>query len=215
MINLSWIFERLIVVVMSVVLPSSVATRTLNMNYSSPTPTLTLSQTRLPTLIPTPTNYITQISTKNDNEKPWGQAWRQDDGSYTLKIQEDPGMSTPRELADAINSYRETKGVGRLEWSDALGAYAQTRAEYIAKNGSDHHAAFNNYIQNEDGYNKLGFNCLGENMSEGFRLSGTHLVEWMYAQSPGHDTNQLNPLYSRVGVGIKDKISVLIFGGCD
>jgi uncharacterized protein YkwD len=123
-------------------------------------------------------------------------------------------MSTPRELAEAINRYRETKGVGRLEWSDTLSTYAQTRAEYIAVNGSDHHAGFNNYIQNEDGYAKLGFNCLGENMSEGFRLSGTHLVEWMYAQSPGHDANQLNTIYSRIGVGISEKVSVLIFGGC-
>lgn len=84
----------------------------------------------------------------------------------------------------------------------------------MALNGSDHHAGFNNFVQNEDGYTKLGFNCLGENMSEGFRLSGTHLVEWMYAQSPGHDANQLNSTYSRIGVGISETTSVLIFGGC-
>lgn len=148
------------------------------------------------------------------DNKPWGEAWRQEDGSYTLKIQEDPAMSTPRELADAINRYRETKGVGKLEWSDTLSLYAQSRAEYIATNGSDHHEGFENFVQNEGGYDKLGFSCLGENMSEGFRLSGTHLVEWMYAQSPGHDANQLSTTFSRIGVGIQDTVSVLIFGGC-
>lgn len=211
MIDLQYILERFVVLLVSIVLSASITTQTTKDNNVSPKPTLKLILSESPT----PTHYVTPNPTSIDNDKPWGQAWRQDDGSYTLKIQEDAVMSEPRELADAINRYRETKGVSRLEWSDALNAYAQTRAEYVAKNGSDHHAGFNNFIENEDGYNKLGFNCLGENMSEGFRLSGTHLVEWMYAQSPGHDANQLNPIYNRVGVGISERISVLIFGGCD
>jgi len=214
MIDLHWILARLVV---SIMLSASVTANSLkdNNSYLTPTRKPILSPTLTLTGVPNPTKIITLIPTKVDDSKPWGEAWQQEDGSYTLKIQEDPIMSTPRELADAISRYRETKGVGRLEWSDALSAYAQSRAEYIAKNGSDHHAGFNNYLQNENGYEQLGFNCLGENMSEGFRLSGTHLVEWMYAQSPGHDANQLNPIYNRVGVGISEKISVLIFGGCD
>ena len=214
MMDLQWILDRLLVLLIGVVLSASV---TKSLSNKTTVENSSLKPTLSPTLTstPTPTQYVIPAPTSIADDKPWGQAWRQDDGSYTLKIQEDAVMSEPRELADAINRYRETKGVSRLEWSDALSAYAQTRAEYIAKNGSDHHAGFNNFIQNEDGYNKLGFNCLGENMSEGFRLSGTHLVEWMYAQSPGHDANQLNPIYSRVGVGISEKISVLIFGGCD
>lgn len=162
---------------------------------------------------PSPTRQII-LPTRYDNGRPWGEAWRQDDGSYTLKIVEDPAMSTPRELADAINTYRETKGVGRLEWSDTLAQYAQYRADYVAEHGSDHHEGFNSFVQNEGGYDKLGFYCLGENMSEGFRLTGTHLVEWMYAQSPGHDANQLNSIFSRIGVGISGTVSVIIFGGC-
>ncbi len=214
MMDLQWILDRLLVLLIGVVLSASV---TKSLSNKTTVENSSLKPTLSPTLTstPTPTQYVTPTPTSIADDKPWGQAWRQDDGSYTLKIQEDAMMSDPRELADAINRYRETKGVSRLEWSDALSAYAQTRAEYIAKNGSDHHAGFNTFIENEDGYNKLGFNCLGENMSEGFRLSGTHLVEWMYAQSPGHDANQLNSIYNRVGVGISEKISVLIFGGCD
>ncbi len=213
MMDLQWILDRVVVLLVSVVLSASVTIYTPKDTNSSLTPTRKLILSPTPTQFPTipPTINVTNP----DTDKPWGQAWRQDDGSYTLKIQEDPVMSTPRELADAINRYRETKGVGRLEWSDTLSAYAQSRAEYMALNGSDHHAGFNNFVQNEDGYTKLGFNCLGENMSEGFRLSGTHLVEWMYAQSPGHDANQLNPIYNRIGVGISETTSVLIFGGCD
>lgn len=206
MIDLLWILEKITIVCVSFILSVAKFTpqQTLPEQVVTPSPSQTVSS---PTVHPTTTNP--------NNDKPWGQAWRQEDGSYTLKIQEDATMSEPRELADAINLYRETKGVNRLEWSDTLGAYAQTRAEYVATNGSDHHAGFNTFVEKEDGYNKLGFNCLGENMSEGFQLSGTHLVEWMYAQSPGHDANQLNPIYSRVGVGISKKVSVLIFGGCD
>lgn len=147
--------------------------------------------------------------------KPWGQAWKQEDGSYTMRIEPDPTMSTPRELADAINAYRQTKGVAPLAWSDTLAAYAQTRAVFLSDNGSDNHAGFNRYLQDEDGFNKLGFYCLGENFSEGFRLNGTHLVEWMYAQSPGHDANQVNAQYKSVGIGIHDVVSVVIFGGCN
>lgn len=180
---------------------------------SEPVQTNTLTPS--PTQIPSPTSVQEPIPTDSANAKPWGEAWRQEDGSYTMKIQEDSVMSAPQELAEAINRYRETKGMGRLAWSDTLAAYAQSRAEYIVANGSDRHAGFNNFVENEDGFQKLGFNCLGENMSEGFRLSGTHLVEWMYAQSPGHDANQLNPIYASIGVGIGDRVSVLIFGGCN
>jgi hypothetical protein len=214
MIDIQLIIDRLVVLFVGVVLSTSVTVSPPN-ETTGDHPALEPILSIPPTHTPIPTDFVIPIPTSIDDDKPWGQAWRQDDGSYTFKIQEDPMMSEPRELADAINRYRETKGFDRLEWSDALSAYAQTRAEYIAKNGSDHHAGFNNFIQNEDGFNKLGFNCLGENMSEGFRLSGTHLVEWMYAQSPGHDANQLNSIYNRVGVGISEKISVLIFGGCD
>lgn len=217
MIGIQWVVEKLVALLVASLLYALVTTSApvkMTRTFVSVTPTLSPIPSSSVTSTLFPTTPLTTSITDPDADKPWGQAWRMDDGSYTFKIQEDPIMSTPRELADAINRYRETKGVGRLEWSDTLSAYAQNRSEYMAQSGTDHHAGFNNFVQNEDGYAKLGFNCLGENMSEGFRLSGTHLVEWMYAQSPGHDANQLNPIYSRLGVGISGTTSVLIFGGC-
>lgn len=140
----------------------------------------------------------------------WGKATKNPDGSYTMKIKMDDRMSTAPELFEAINNYRNTKGKSSLAWDDRLAGYAQERANYICTNGGDGHAGFYKFLE-EGGYDKLGFNGLGENQGR-MKLIGVHLVEWMYAQSPGHEKNQLGP-WSHMGVGISEYCSVVIFGG--
>jgi uncharacterized protein YkwD len=44
-------------------------------------------------------------------------------------------------------------------------------------------------------------------------LNGTHLIEWVFSQSPGHDANQLDNGWSHVGVGVTDTSVNLVFGG--
>jgi uncharacterized protein YkwD len=127
-----------------------------------------------------------------------------------MKVGMDPQMSTPNELYEALMVYRNIKGKSRLTWDDRLATYASERALFICQNGSDHHAGFSQYLE-DGGYEKLGFRHLGENMSNGMRLSGVHLIEWIYSKSPGHDANQLGP-WSHIGVGISGNCSVLIFG---
>jgi len=149
--------------------------------------------------------------TSNSEQSEWGKAVKKEDGSYTMKIGEDKTMSTPQELYQAILAYRQTKGKSGLSWDDKLATYANERAVFICTNGRDGHAGFSDFINNQGGYDKLGFAHLGENMGN-IKLSGVHLVEWMYAQSPGHDANQLGD-WSHVGVGISGVCNVVIFGG--
>lgn len=167
------------------------------------------SPTPSPTPIPKPIDPYANDPDLKDAE--WGEAVKTETGSYRMKIQEDSVMSTAAELYQALNSYRNVKGRSSLAWDDKLAGYAQERAQYICANGRDGHAGFSEFLNN-GGHDKLGFNGLGENMGN-YKLSGTHLIEWMYAQSPGHDANQLNSSWSHVGIGISDRCSVLIFGG--
>ncbi|NCN87263.1 MAG: hypothetical protein GW941_00005 [Candidatus Pacebacteria bacterium] len=171
-----------------------------------PSPTPSPSPSSTPTFKP----VDPYANDKYLKDAQWGDAVEIDSGSYTMKVGMDPQMSTPNELYEALMAYRDVKGKSRLTWDDRLASYANERAIYICEVGSDHHAGFSQYLE-DGGYEKLGFRHLGENMSYGMRLSGVHLIEWIYSKSPGHEANQIGP-WSHIGVGISGNCSVLIFG---
>jgi uncharacterized protein YkwD len=141
----------------------------------------------------------------------WGKAVQVSETGYKMKIGFDSTMATPQETFQALNLYRYTKGKSNLTWDDRLAKYGLERATFVCKNGSDGHAGFSDYVQNQEGYKTLGFYNLGENMSTHMKFTGTHLIEWMYAGDAAHDGNQLGN-WSHVGVGIYEDCSSLIFG---
>lgn len=202
------------------ILKEKVAKRAADIKLHYPTPTATTPPTIAPTKKPTakrPTVVREKTTTNQTTEDylgpdvEWGKAIKKADGSYTMKIQLDKQMATPNEIYQALNSYRQSKGKGNLAWDDRLAGYATERADHTCKNGIDNHAGFKDFLSNQDGFNKLGFGHLGENMGN-MRLSGVHLIEWMYSQSPGHDANQLGD-WSHVGIGVVGDCDVLVFGG--
>ena len=77
----------------------------------------------------------------------------------------------------------------------------------------DEHEGFNKYIKDEAGFSKLGFNELAENQSWNFKGDATGLISQFYAGSPGHNQNQLNPVYTHVGIGISGVYTDIVFGG--
>jgi uncharacterized protein YkwD len=160
------------------------------------------------TITPEPTPKE-QPAVQQDDE--WGKAVQQEDGSYTMRVNMDERMSTANELYEALMSYRSVKNKPRLSWDDKLASYAQERAIYIHSNGLDGHIGFNDFISNQGGYDKLGYRHLGENMAN-MKMTGVHLVEWIYAQSPGHEANQLGD-WSHIGIGVYGDCCVLVFSG--
>lgn len=174
----------------------------------TPTPVVSASPTPSPIAIVNPT-AIPEPTTSD-----WGVAEKVGDHTYTIKVGNDEQMASPREVMDALNAYRSTNGISTLSWSDTLASYAQTRADHFKNIGTvDGHEGFNNYLENESGFDKLGFRKLGENSYFGGPLTGTHLIEWVFSQSPGHNANQLDSGWSHVGVGVTDTSVNLIFGG--
>ncbi|MCX6727040.1 MAG: CAP domain-containing protein [Candidatus Shapirobacteria bacterium] len=124
----------------------------------------------------------------------------------------DSKMGTPSEILAALNVYRQKKGSQALVWDDNLGKFAQDRADYLATiKSTDGHKGFEDYLKNDDGYVKLGFNWLGENISYGYRLEAVHIIEWMYAGDKPHDDNQSDPKWDHVGIGVKDTATCLVF----
>lgn len=112
-----------------------------------------------------------------------------------------------------LNDYRTQHGVGKLEWSDKLGSYAQTRADKFATNGAtDNHQDFQSLISTPAGFAEMGFSGLGENSSYGYPFNATDLIEKEYAADKPHDDNQLNPSWTHVGIGINGVASDLVFG---
>ncbi len=137
-----------------------------------------------------------------------------DTQTWSVQITPSHKNASAQEILTALNSYRQKKGVAPLSYDSGLGAYAQTRANFFASGGAlDGHAGFMDYINNQDGFGKLGFSSLGENSSLGFMVDGVRLIEGIYAGDKPHDDNQLSSKWSHVGIGVSGLSTDLIFGG--
>jgi uncharacterized protein YkwD len=153
------------------------------------------------------------IATPTPDNEPWGVAKQIDDHTWTIKVGEDMTMATAGEILTALNEYRQVHGSQVLNWDEKLGNYAQERAKYLNGIKSvDEHKGFNDFVENQDGFNKLGFTALGENISYGFKLNGVHTIEWMYAGDKPHNDNQLDNRWNYVGIGVDGLATCLIFG---
>ncbi|OGK31447.1 hypothetical protein A3I56_01925 [Candidatus Roizmanbacteria bacterium RIFCSPLOWO2_02_FULL_43_10] len=171
-----------------------------------------------PTLIISPSPTISLVARKKtikpQDSSPWGVAEKVDDVTYTIKVGNDAVMTTPQELFNSLNNYRSINGKQSLNWDNTLATYAQQRAEHFKSIGStDKHSGFNAYLDSGDGFQQLGYRRLGENSYYGGPLNGVHLIEWVFAQSPGHNANQLDSQWTHVGIGVTDTSANLIFGG--
>lgn len=184
---------------------------TITSNNALPVPTVRVIIK--PTTAPKPT-YVAPLQNKAPvDTEPWGIAKKIGDHSYTIKLGSDERMGTPREIYDALNVYRHTKGVGTLNWDDTLARYAQVRAEYFKSiHTTDEHKGLNDYLDNQDGFVKLAHNRIGENSYFGGPLLGVHVIEWLFASSAEHNANQLDHEWNDVGVGVTDTSINLIFG---
>lgn len=142
----------------------------------------------------------------------WGVAKQLDEHTWTIKVGLDKDMATPKQILDALNTYRRSKNRGELSWDDKLAAFADSRAQYFDQIGKlDGHAGFMDFVNNQDGFHKLGFAGLGENSSYGYKLQAVHLIEWIYAGDKPHDDNQLDPKWQYVGIGVYNTSTNLIF----
>lgn len=152
-------------------------------------------------------------SVQNDGEE-WGIAEQIGEHTWTIKVGQDKQIGTAQDIFSALNNYRQRHGKGTLSWDQKLSAYAQSRADFFAARGDlDSHAGFTDFVNNQEGFNKLGFMGLGENSSYGYSLEGVHLIEWVYAGDKPHDDNQLNSEWTHVGIGVSGTAANLIFGG--
>lgn len=160
---------------------------------------------------PTPTAILSQTP---DKTKQYGKATQIDEHTWTMTVQNDERVGGAGEIFEALNSYRTKMGITKLIWSDTLSAYAQSRANEFSRNGTlDGHAGFMNFMNQQDGFNKVGFNALGENSSFGYVLSGTRLIEEVYSADAEHNNNQLNSGWTHVGIGVSGTATDLVFGG--
>lgn len=177
------------------------------LNWELIIPTVSVNQT------PTPIPIKPKNNNTSDNDEPWGKAKQIDEHTWSMKVGEDSTMATANEILIALNDYRNNHGSQKLSLDSKLSAYAQTRAEFFNSNKDlDGHKGFNDFLDNQDGFNKLGFNWLGENASYGYKLNGIHLIEWVYGGDQPHDQNQLDTKWDHVGIGIKNTSTCIIFG---
>ncbi len=179
---------------------------------SIPTPTIPfqISKIRI-----TEQKYVHPIP--SPTQKPtsgFGVSRQIDEHTWTIQVGQDSTTGTSQQILTALNNYRSKKGRSPLSWNATLGSFAQSRASFFVSKGTlDGHAGFMDYINNQDGFHKLGFGSLGENSSYGYTLEATHLIELVYAGDKPHDDNQLSSDWSHVGIGVSGSATDLVFGG--
>ncbi len=168
---------------------------------------------------PTPSPTITtRLSPKSSvksakDSYPWGVAKKLDETTWTMKVGEDENMAAPQEIFEALNSYRRQKGTTTLVFDQNLASFAQKRAENFLSLGKlDGHAGFNDYFKDEQNLKNVGFWGVGENSSFGFKMSGVHLIEWLFAADSPHDNNQLDSSWTHVGIGVAGSGVDIVFG---
>ncbi len=158
-------------------------------------------------------NYYT--SSINGGSEKWGIAEKVAGTQYgwSMKMENDFTMGTAQDIFFALNRYRSKKNSVELNWNGNLANFAQQRAQSLTANGGvDDHKGFREYIRNSDYRKTLGFSRVGENTSCGYRMTGTHMIEWIFAGDTPHDDNQLSGRWSAVGVGVSGTCVSLVFG---
>jgi uncharacterized protein YkwD len=180
-------------------------------SISSPSPTPVATITVTPTSLPKPKTLVV-IPTPTPDNLPWGVARQISEHDWVLKINNDATMGTPAEILQALNDLRMRYGAQPLKTDPRLCDYAQKRADYfISIKGTDEHKGLFSYLNDSDGYSKLGFGWIGENYSYGYVMSGVHLIEFVYNSDWAHSQNQLDPKWDHGCVGVNSPATDLIF----
>ena len=174
-------------------------------------PEPTVETTITPTIVIT--KAPTKIKAKPTNSQPWGTSKQIGEYTWTIRVGEDEKMATATEILVSLNEYRRVHGSQTLNWDERLAKFAQERAVFLnSKKNVDGHKGFSDYLENSDGFKKLGFTLVGENISYGYKLSGVHIIEWMYAGDKPHNDNQLDNRWNYVGIGVDGLATCVIFG---
>ena len=193
---------------------TNIVTPKSNIVYVEPTPTITISPVKkkpIVILTPEPTEIV--LPRKIADTTPWGVAQQIDEHTWTMRIEMDSKMGTAKEIFEALNAYRYVHKSGILNWGDKLAEYAVSRAKLFTElKTTDSHKGFMEKLKEEQGFRDLGFWGLGENASFGYKLEGVHIIEWMYASDEAHNSNQLDPKWTHVGIGVDNTSTALIFG---
>lgn len=121
--------------------------------------------------------------------------------------------SSYSQVLDALNEYRNEHGVGRLEIDSKLQEFSQSRADYFNSKGDmDNHEGFQRLL-NDSGFEKMGFNALGENSSFGEWSDAQNLIRNIYGSSSSHNESQLKSEWTHVGIGVNGNATNIMFGG--
>lgn len=163
-------------------------------------------------IIPEPTfaPIIKKAITTENSRYP---AKRISEHQWTLEIAPDSSMATPQEIFEALNNYRIKQGKNTLTWNNYLADFAQKRALLFTQlDKLDDHTGFYDFIYRQNGLSEIGFFKLGENSSFDYKLSGVNLVEKVFAGDKPHDDNQLDPIWTHVGIGVSSDSTNIIFG---
>ena len=177
---------------------------------SAPTPLPSIRPiirpTNKPRLTPIPISQKLTDTSKYSAEKINDVTWR------VKNVQNDDRMAYAQEIVTALNSYRSSRGRASLSWDNKLGDFAQERANLFSSNGSlDSHAGFKSFMEN-GGFDKSGFNSLGENSAYlSGSMNGENIIQKIYGADASHDGNQLDD-WTHVGIGVSGVAINVNFG---
>ncbi len=181
----------------------------------SPSPTLVASvtPTQAPEPTPVPPTATPTTQAQIDNST---QYTAEKIGENTFRVTGvtlDNSMASTSDILDALNSYRQGRGVGTLAWDSNLATFAQDRANFFSSNSTlDNHTGFKSFMDN-NGFEISGFNGLGENSAHlAGPMNGDRIIKEIFGADAPHDNNQLDSSWTHAGVGVNGNYININFG---
>lgn len=112
------------------------------------------------------------------------------------------------EIFDAMNAYRQARGLPTISKSGTLCSIAQARANENAARGSLSHDGFTNYVHNQGEYTTMSEVLFWAD----FQASGSYMVNEGWDKSPAHHDAINDPIWRSGCGGVAGNFAAFEFG---
>lgn len=108
-------------------------------------------------------------------------------------------LLTSKDVQQAVNDYRVQNGMGALSPSGSLDSSAQARADFLCSNNKWSHDGWADSLTDY----KATAVKVGENLEYGSQYQTPRTIVENWANSPTHNANMLDAVYTEQGMGIR------------
>ena len=121
--------------------------------------------------------------------------------------QASPGSSMEDQILLLVNKARTSSGLGQVKRDSYLDSLALRHSQDMVQTNVMSHDGFD--ARAHDALNTIRAHCVAENVAMGYTSAAALVQGWL--DSPGHRQNIMNPVFSKIGIGIAGIFATQMF----